>query len=181
MPPQTGQTTATPKAHFKTSGNNFSEPSENREKSRCPTVFCARSEAPQSAACVERHYRPIAAFHRLFKFLQCGTSLRPFVYRAALCRLKRRSADLAVIDPFPLIAGSGALRQPKRRTLLHFAIHNIHLRCCSLASGKALTFGDIFRGFMSMVRSRAKLRVQPECQLQLVAIFDTTFWTSNAS
>jgi hypothetical protein len=29
----------------------------------------------------ERHERPIAAFHRLFKFLQCGTSLRPFVYR----------------------------------------------------------------------------------------------------
>jgi hypothetical protein len=119
--------------------------------------------------------RPIAAFRRIFKFLQCGTSLRPFVYRAAFCRLKRRSADLAVIDPFPLIAGSGALRQPKRRTLLRFAIHNIHLRCCSLASGKALTLGDIFRGYMSMVRSRAKLRVQPECQLQLVAIFDTTF------
>jgi hypothetical protein len=129
----------------------------------------------------ERHERPIAAFHRLFKFLQCGTSLRPFVYRAAFCRLKRRSADLAVIDPFPLIAGSGALRQPKRRTLLHFAIHNLHLGCCSLASGKALTLGDIFKGNMSMVRSRAKLRVQPECQLQLVAIFDTTFWTSNAS
>jgi hypothetical protein len=158
-------------------------------------VARACSEGPQSAfnsgMCMAQqsdrslpyhcHERPFTAFHRLFKFLQCGTSLRPFVYRAAFCRLKRRSADLAVIDPFPLIAGSSALRQPKRRTLLHFAIHNIHLRCCSLESGKALTLGDIFRGFMSMVRSRAKLRVQPECQLQLVAIFDTTFWTSNAS
>jgi hypothetical protein len=145
-----------------------------------------RSEVLDQAAEIkrlkrERHERPLAAFRHLFNLLQCGPSLRPFVQSAAFCRLKRRSADLAVIDPFPLIAGSGALRQPKRRTLLHFAIHNIHLRCCSLASGKALTLGDIFRGFMSMVRSRAKLRVQPECQLQLVAIFDTTFWTSNAS
>jgi hypothetical protein len=42
---------------------------------------------------LRRHYRPIAAFHRFFKLLRCGPSLRPFVHSAAFFWLKRRSAD----------------------------------------------------------------------------------------
>jgi hypothetical protein len=37
----------------------------------------------ETAHSVCRRFRPIAAFHSLFKLLQCGTSLRPFVHRAA--------------------------------------------------------------------------------------------------
>jgi hypothetical protein len=42
---------------------------------------------------LRRHERPIAAFHRFFKLLRCGPSLRPFVRSAAFFWLKRRSAD----------------------------------------------------------------------------------------
>jgi hypothetical protein len=37
------------------------------------------------------HFWPIAAFHSLFKLLQCGPSLRPIEHHAAFCRLKCRS------------------------------------------------------------------------------------------
>jgi hypothetical protein len=42
---------------------------------------------------LRRHERPIAAFHRFFKLLRCGPSLRRFVRSEAFFWLKRRSAD----------------------------------------------------------------------------------------
>ena len=43
------------------------------------------------------HGRPFAVTHRWVKMLRCGPSKRPLVHRAALHRLKHRSADLPTV------------------------------------------------------------------------------------
>jgi hypothetical protein len=52
----------------------------------------------------------IAVFHRLFKLLQRGPSLRPF--SAALCRLKRRCADCSAVC---CVSANGHFKMQKYR------------------------------------------------------------------